>query len=389
MVDSLEQVAEENDFTAISEPDFDLEAVDLPEEGPMTFEFDIEVRPEFEVPNWEGLEVTRPIADFSDKDIDAQLEMTLARYGQLVPHEEAAKSGDYLTTHLSCKFEGKQIASAKELVIRIRPTVSFRDANLEDFDKLMDGVKAGDTKSVEATVSEFSENEELRGKTVELTFDIQEIKKLRLPELNEEFLDEMGGFETEEELRNAIQKDLERQVEYESRRKTRQQISSMLTASADWELPPSMLKRQSARELERAIMELRRSGFGEADIRAKENELRQNSAAVTENALKEHFVLESIAENQDIDVEENEYEAEIQLIAMQSGESTRRIRAQLEKRGMMDVLRNQILENKVLSLVESKAKFNDEPFELPKQATEAVDMAIGGEEMATESDSNR
>jgi trigger factor len=125
-------------------------------------------------------------------------------------------------------------------------------------------------------------------------------------------------------------------------------------------------------------MELRRSGFSEAEIRARENQLRQNSTAATAMALKEHFILERIAEEENIDVDEGDYDKEIFLIAAQSGESPRRVRAQLEKRGLMDVLRNQIIERKVLELVQSEAKFKDEPYEPEKTDTEAIAMAAGG-----------
>ena len=60
-MDSLSQVSEEHEFSAISEPDFDFDAVSIPDEGPFTFEFDIEVRPEFDVPQWKGLKLERPV----------------------------------------------------------------------------------------------------------------------------------------------------------------------------------------------------------------------------------------------------------------------------------------------------------------------------------------
>src|SRR5947208_1450649 len=82
LLDSLEQISEEQRFTAISEPNFDLEAVEVPKEGPMTFEFKIEVRPEFELPKWKGLKLNRPVRDFTDADVDGQLEQMLSRYGQ-------------------------------------------------------------------------------------------------------------------------------------------------------------------------------------------------------------------------------------------------------------------------------------------------------------------
>ena len=378
LLDSLEQISSEERFTAISEPNFDLEAVEVPKDGPMTFEFTIEVRPEFDLPKWRGLKLNRPVRQFTDADIDAQLEQMLARYGQLAPHEGPVSEGDYISANITSKADGRQVAREEEEVVRIRPTLSFRDARFEGFDKLMAGAKAGDIRAAEVELSRDAPNLELRGKKVNVEFEVLDVKKLKLPELTEEFLQEIGGFESEEKLRDTIRKNLERQLEYQQQRNARAQISALLTKSADWELPPGLLERQSARELDRAVMELRRSGFSEAEIRARENQLRQNSAASTATALKEHFILERVAEEEKIDVDEGDYEKEIFLMAMQSGESPRRVRAQLEKRGLMDVLRNQIIERKVLELVQSEAKFKDEPYEPQTMDTEAISMAAGG-----------
>jgi trigger factor len=378
LLDSLEQISEEQRFTAISEPNFDLEAVEVPKDGPMTFEFTIEVRPEFDMPEWKGLKLNRPTREFTDADVDAQLEQMLSRYGQLVPFEGEVGEGDYVSANITSTSDGKQLARESEIVVRIRPTLSFRDAKLEGFAKLMKGAKAGDKRTAEVTLSNDAPNADLRGKKIELEFEVLEVKKLKLPELTEEFLQEIGSFKTEKELRDAIRQNLERQMQYEQQRIARGQISSLLTKSADWELPQGLLQRQSARELERAVMELRRSGFSEAEIRARENMLRQNSTSSTATALKEHFILERIAEEEKLDVEDGDYDKEIFLIAAQSGESPRRVRAQLEKRGLMDVLRNQIIERKVLELVQSQAKFKDEPFSPEKNNTEAISIAAGG-----------
>jgi trigger factor len=378
LLDSLEQISEEQRFTAISEPNFDLEAVEVPKDGPMTFEFTIEVRPEFDMPEWKGLKLNRPTREFSDADIDAQLEQMLSRYGQLVPFEGEVGEGDYVSANITSTQDGKQLARESEIVVRIRPTLSFRDTKLEGFAKLMKGAKAGDKRTAEVTLSKDAPNADLRGNKIELEFEVLEAKKLKLPELTEEFLQEIGSFKTEKELRDAIRQNLERQMQYEQQRIARGQISALLTKSADWELPQGLLQRQSARELERAVMELRRSGFSEAEIRARENMLRQNSTSSTSTALKEHFILERIAEEEKLDVEDGDYDKEIFLIAAQSGESPRRVRAQMEKRGLMDVLRNQIIERKVLELVQSQAKFKDEPFSPEKNNTEAISIAAGG-----------
>lgn len=378
LMDSLGQISEKQDFTAISEPELNLDAVEVPDEGPMTFEFDIEVRPEFEMPKWRGLKLDRPVRDFADKDIDEQLEKMLTRFGQLTPHDGPASEGDYLTVNIITTHDGNQLVHDEERVTRIRPTLSFTDGKLEGFDKLMDGAKAGDKRSGKVELTQDAPTEELRGKTIDIEFEILEVKQLKLPELTEDFLQEMGGFDSEEKLREAIQADLQRQLEYEQQQKIRGQITSMLTEAASWELPPGLLKRQSTRELERSVMELRRAGFSEAEIRARENQLQQNSAASTAKGLKEHFILERIAEDEDIEAEEGDFEKEIFLMSMQSGESPRRVRAQIEKKGLMDVLQNQILERKVLEVVQDKAKFNDQPYEPEELDTEAIYLAAGG-----------
>ncbi|HEY2894889.1 MAG TPA: trigger factor [Pirellulales bacterium] len=380
LMDSMTQITEDENFSAISEPDFDPLAVELPDEGPMTFEFDLEVRPEFELPEWKGLKVERPQREISKKDIDKRLEQILARHGRLIPSDAPAAVGDYISCNLTFKNGAVELSSSKEEVIRIRPVLSFRDGKIEAFDKLMKGVKPGQTREAKARLSEDAPNESLRGQEITAVFEVLEVKKLELPELTPELLEELGSFKDEGELRDAIQEDLKRQDEYQQQREARRQVTAALTESANWQLPPELLRRQSRRELERAVLELRRNGFTDAEIRAYENELRQNSAASTARALKEHFILERIAEDQQIDASPEDYQAEIALIAAQSGESVRRVRARLDKGGLMDSLRNQIIERKVIELVLSHANFKDVPYKPESMDTEALDQAAGGGE---------
>ena len=378
LMDSLSQVSEEQDFAAISEPDLDLEAVEIPEEGPLTFEFNIEVRPEFDLPKWKGLKIKRPVHDYTSEEIDTEIEKMLSRYGQLVPHEGESADGDFLVATITASADGEEVAKDEERLVRVRETLSFIDSRIEEFGKLAEGKKAGDTIEAKVTLSEDAPNKDLQGKEVELKFEVVEVKQLKLPELTEDFLQEIGSFASEGDFRDAVQKNLERQLEYQQQQEARKQISGLLTEAADWELPPALLERQSARELERAIMELRSSGFNEAEIRARENELKQNSAASTASSLKEHFILERVAEEESIEAEEGDYDREIYMMSMQSGESPRRVRAQIEKRGLMDVLRNQIIERKVMELVQKEAKFDDQPFEPENQSVEAIPFAAGG-----------
>jgi trigger factor len=382
LVACLAQVNEDQKLAAISEPDLDLEAIELPAEGPLTFEFDVEVRPEFELPKWKGLVIEKPVGEFSDADVSQTLQDILARRGRLVPFDGPAEPGDYITTNLTFKHGDDVLASAEEEVIRIRPVLSFRDGKIEHFDKLMAGVRGGETREGELQLSDDAPNESLRGQKVAAILKVLEVKKLEVPGLTPELLEELGGFRDEAELRDAIRDQLGRQLEYEQHRRARQQITAALTVAANWELPPALLRRQTHRELQRAAMELQRSGFSDEEIHAHENALRQNSTAATARALKEHFILERIAEEENIEPAEDDYDLEIRLIASQSGESPRRVRARLEKSGSMDVLRNQVVERKAIEMILSHATFKETPYEFRRTDEAAVDQAAGGGEQA-------
>jgi trigger factor len=378
LMDALSQVNEGDEFSAISEPDFDFDAVEVPDEGPLTFEFDIEVRPEFAMPEWKGLELEKPVRDFTDDDVDYQLASILGRYGQLVPVEDAAKAEDYVTVDITFQQDGKVVSKEQEQTLRVRRTLSFHDARLENFDKLMIGAKAGDEREAKVAVTQDSPRAELRGEEVACVFNILEVKRLELPELDENFLERLGDFENEGALREAVLRDLERQLTYHQERQIRRQITKMLTESANWDLPPDLLRRQARRELERAVMELQAAGFGEEQIRAYENELRQNSMASTARALKEHFILERIAEDQKIEAAPEDYDREIELIAAQQGDSPRRVRARFEKRGLMDSLHNQIIERKAMALIREHAKIKETTYEPERPQVFAADIAVGG-----------
>lgn len=378
LMDSLTQLTEDHSLAAISEPDFDPTAIAVPDDGPLVFEFDLEVRPEFDIPNWKGLSIERPVRDFSDADVETQLQKILAKRGRLVPFDGPAASGDYIATKITFQHGDEILSSSDDEVIRIRPTLSFRDGSIKKFDKLMKGVKSGESREAEAELTDDAPNAALRGKKVKAIFEVHEVKKLELPELTPEVLQDLGDFDSEADLRDAIRQSLQRQLSYHQQQRARQQVLAALTEAADWELPPELLRRQSTRELQRSVLELRRSGFSDDQIRAHENELRQNSSQATARALKEHFVLERIAEEEKIEDLPEDYDQEIALIAAQTGESVRRTRAQLEKGGLMDSLRNQIIERKAIELILAAAKFKDVPFELEPTDAEALDQSAGG-----------
>lgn len=379
VMESMTQISDDQKFSAISEPDFDYNSIVLPDEGPLRYEFKIEVRPEFDLPAWEGMKLERPVHTYNEGEVDDYLKKLLARYAKVVDSTEPVAAGDLLSVELTFSHDGKQIAQTTESNVAVLPTLTFRDAKLEGFDKLVIGKNINDVVEAKLPISAESDNAELSGKEVDVTIKITGVQKYEYPELTDGFLDRIGGFVDEAELRSEVKKQLEKQLSYQQRQRVRQQITSLLTVAANWDLPPDMLRRQARRELDRAVMELQSHGFAPEAIRSHANELQQNILAYTSRALKEHFILERIAEDQKIDAEEKDFEDEIALIAEQNDESVRRVRARLDKQGAMDTLRNQIIERKVIDLIESKATFNEVPYVPPKTESSPIDFAVAGQ----------
>jgi len=201
------------------------------------------------------------------------------------------------------------------------------------------------------------------------------VMKRENPELTPAFLEELGDFESEEELRDFVRDSLTRQADYRTQQELRKAVVSLLADSASFELPESLVKRQTMRELERKVLELRRSGFDEDSIRGFVNASKQNAQATTEAALREHFILEQIAEEESVEADDSDYDAEIALIAQQSDTPERRVRARLEKQGQMDALRNQIVERKVIEMIVESAKVTEEPVE-KKSGDDAGEFAV-------------
>jgi trigger factor len=195
-----------------------------------------------------------------------------------------------------------------------------------------------------------------------------------------EFLSNFG-VHTSEQFRERIRVLLQRRLEYQQRQSARDQVLGQIAAASTWELPPDLLLRQARRAFNRRIMEMQASGMSDEEIRGRQRVLEQDVLRSTSQALKEHFVLQKIAEVEEIDVDEDEINAEIERIADQNNESPRRLRARLEKEDMIESLAIEIVERKVLDLILQSAEYEDVQVGKPKEDVVGTveEQAVPGE----------
>jgi trigger factor len=358
---SLEQLAEEHDIAPLSAPNIDPAKIDLPKEGPMVYEFEVEVRPQFDLPSYKGLKLKRPVHTFTDEEVQGEERRLLAPYGQVVPKPEGnAQQGDVLVADVVTRDGERVLSTLTEQQFRIDKQLAFKDGIAAKFAEQVKGANAGDKRVVDIELSSAVADATLRNKTVKATFDVKDVKTLRLPELTHEFLHTFG-VHTPEQLRELLGVVLRRRLEYQQRQSARQQVLQQIAVAGTWQLPEDLLVRQAKKAMARRVMEMRADGISEEEINARQRLLSQDVMQSTALALKEHFVLQKIAEVEKIDVSEDDLNEEIERIAAQDDESPRRVRARLEREDLLDALAAEMIERKALDLVLDSATYEDVP----------------------------
>ncbi len=376
---SLEQLADENDVAPLSPPNINPDKLLIPEHGPFVYEFEVEVRPQFELPEYKGLQLRRPIRTFVETDVDREMKRILGNFGQLVPKDGPAEMDDFLIVDMTTRLGEHVIGDAKEITLRIDDTVTFKDGVANRFGTQTLGAKAGETRTVDIRMTDAVADENLKGQTVQATLAVKDVKQQRLPELNEEFLQEHLGVKTEGQLRERVRLLLERRLEYAQRQSAREQVLEQISAASSWDLPHDLLMRQARRALGRRVMEMREAGMAEDEIESRRRLLERDVLKSTSLALKEHFVLQKIAEVEKIELDDDEIQAEIEAIADQVGESPRHVRAQYEREDMIETLAAQLIERKALNLVLETAKYEDVPMQVEAGMSASQAQAVPGD----------
>lgn len=378
LMSSLGQLEEDYPLEPIAQPKLDLAAIELPDDGPMKYEMDIEVRPEFTLPDYKGLTLKRPLRPITEADVDQFLSEQLERHSQLVPKiDQPAALGDQLTVDLVFhRPDGSVLSELKEQQLRLQPELRYRDGAMPTFGKDLAGARPGETRRTEARMGTAVQDAALRGATLPVDVRLHDLKEVRPPELSTAFLNSLG-FSNLVELREAVRETLGRRVEAQQRQALRQQIVDQLLAQTPFDLPADMVAREEASTIQRLVMQLRRQGISDREIRASEASIHANAREAALRSLKELMLLAKIGETEGIEVEDLDVDAEIEAMAEQTGESPRRIRARLEKEGMVQTLTAQILEKKVIDFILASSTVDDDltAGAAPTEAVETLDHA--------------
>ena len=378
LMSSLDQIDKDYKLEPIVQPRLDIEAIEIPENGPMSFEMDVEVRPQFELPRYKGLKIKKPIAEVTEKDVDENLNRFLEGRGSVVPKLEGnAEAGDYLVADLTfIGPDGEPLDELKEAEFRLQSELRFQNGTITGAAEALSGAARGETRELTAKLGSAVENPELRGASIPVKVSIHDLKRLRLPELNEAFFDSIG-IDNLEDLRGAVGETLRRKIELEQRQAMQRQIVDQLITSTPFELPTDLVTREERTTIQRLVAQLKRRGMTDKEIRASEASIRANAHESTLRSLKELLLLGRIADEEKIEVSEEDAALEIEAIAARTDESVRRVRARVEKEGGPDSLMTQILERKVIDRILEETEIEDLQTSIePEEDVETIDYTL-------------
>jgi trigger factor len=372
--ESYEQAMEKNALQPIGEPEFEnAEKLDLPESGPLNYTFTVEVQPQITLPNLKGLKVKKPKIEVKDENVDQAMANLREQQGALVPVEDrGVMEKDFLTADVHVKADGNVIAHAhdSQLVARAGRVGGIQ---VDDLDKQLEGLKAGESRTITAKAPDTHPNEAIRGKDVQIEIALKDLKKLELAEINQEFLDSLG-FTDEKELREALREQMVERITNDVQQAMREQVNKYLLENVQMELPTRLSARQADRVVNRRAMDLMSRGIAREQLEANIERLRNGAQDEAVRELKLFFILQQIATEQNVDVSEDELNGRIAMIAIQRGRRPEKMKQDMAKDGSLSNLYIQVREQKAVDKILESAEIEEVDMK-PEEAQAAGDNA--------------
>ena len=370
LADASDTAVKDNKLNVLREPDIDFENIELPATGTLKFDFEIEVRPEFDLPQLEGIAVEKRKLEVTDEQIDREIEQLQKWSGVWTPRkDEAVELEDQIIADaalLAADVEEEEKLDNIEIYVRQNGFVGA--IPVEKLDELLVGAKAGETKETSVEVPKTYFREEYRGKKVDIRITIKDIKRLEPAALDEDFLKKFG-VEDKAELHEKIRDTLQNRLEQQARTEMAEQIYRYLLDNTDFDLPVDVVADHSTTLLKRQYSNLLMRGLSREQIEEQMEQLKAGSEQQAKQQLKTFFIMDKIAEKLEVDVSEEEINGHIARLAIQRGQRPERMREQMVRDGSLAQFRLQVREDKCIAKLLESAKMSEiKPAKAAKKA---------------------
>lgn len=364
--DAFQKALQANELEIIGDPDFGT-GEDIPElESGTAFVFTVmvEVVPDFELPNLEGVPVTKPIMEVTEEMIDAEVLRNAYRFGTPEPIEGPFEPLDRMAGAVVVMVEGDETPFFEhEKAAVVVPAEEdegrgqFLGLLVEDLADHLKGRKVGDVIEFTTVGPESFEREEIRGKKLSIRFEVaaaERITPLETAELVQRF-----GLDDETGLRAQIRLALENRRDTEQRSAEREQVFEWLLENLDFEVPPKVNEAQAANLVEQKRLEFIHQGLDEDEVELRLAELRSESVRFSSDRLRLMFIMARVAKHFEVKVEESEINGRIAEIAAQQRVRPEQVRSELAKTGRIRELAMNLSHAKAADRIVDTAKVTE------------------------------
>lgn len=319
---------------------------------PLHFKASFEIMPEIKVEGYKELRAEHPEISVTDEEVEESLKGLQEQKATFSPVEgRAVADGDYAQASLD--------GTPKDQEAGVKP-VHMDDVMVEiggkntmpEFTENLRGANAGEERTFDVHYPEDFSDERLRGKTLSYKVKINSIKQKSLPELNDDFAKELGEFSTLDDVRKRIREGMESERRQTAEREAKDKLLAELIRRNDFEIPEALVEHQIDVRLERGLRALAAQGLSSEQM--KKMDLPRLRAGQREQAVQEvkaSLLLEKIAEEEKIEVPDEEIDREIESLAKQTNQTADAIRARLTRDGALDRIRNRIRNEKALDFL--------------------------------------
>ena len=307
--DAYAKAADESELEIVSQPKIDV--VQIEAGKPFIFEATVAVKPEVELGQYKGVEVAKCDTDVTDADVEEELKKAQDKNSRIVTVEDrAVKDGDMTTIDFEGFVDGEAFEGGKG---EDYPLTIGSHSFIDNFEEQIIGMNIGDEKEINVTFPEEYHAEELKGKPAMFKVKVKEIKEKVLPELDDDFAQDVSDFDTLAEYKEDLKKNI-------TVRKENEAIAKIIETSK-MDIPEAMINTQVNRMLEDFAQRLQSQGlsveqyFQYTGVTA-EKIIEDMKPQAVKN-IQSRLVLEAIVKAENIEVSDEEFEAELNKMAEQ------------------------------------------------------------------------
>jgi len=346
----FKQKVEEEQLQVVGRPN--VKDVHFHEGEPLRFTAEFEVAPEIELKEYRGVTVHYSEPQVSDGDVASRLEEIREQKAQYVNVEpRPVVDGDYAVVSLDSLSGVEQPIHQDEMVLR----VGDKDT-LPEFSEALRGMSPEEEKEFNITYPEDYGQERLSGKTIGFRMKLKTIRTKELPELNDEFAQDLGDYQTLNDLREAVRKAIFHEREYEAQNKAKEELVDRLAETHDFPVPEAYVDRQIEAQVEQQFHGLAQRGVDPSKLRIDWAKLKESQHPKALREVKASLLIDKIAEREAIHATNDEVDREVQRIAKQEREPVAATRKKLEKEGIIGRIAYRIRSEKTLNFLFEHAR---------------------------------